>query len=101
MSARIYQPARTAMSSGMAMARKWILEFTAETPCCKDPLTGWDGRDETQNQVCLKFDTLEEAQGYAVTRDIAVRVDRPHPRKKTAKFYADNFRHDRVDPWSH
>lgn len=48
MSARIYQPAKTAMSSGTAKTEKWVLEFIPARPRVKDPLTGWNGVDETQ-----------------------------------------------------
>jgi hypothetical protein len=101
MSARIYQPAKTAMSSGSAKTRHWMLEYSAEKPRRKDPLTGWNSIDETQTQVRLKFDTLEEAQAYAAAKGIAARVDQPREKKRVKKAYADNFKHDRVGPWSH
>ena len=45
----------------------------------------------------LKFDTLEEAQNYAAANGIAARVDKPHPRKRRAKSYSDNFKFNRVE----
>ena len=42
MSAKIYQPGKTAMQSGMAKTKNWILEFDAETARSKDPLMGWN-----------------------------------------------------------
>jgi hypothetical protein len=101
MSARIYQPAKTAMSSGAAKTKRWVLEFSAEKPRRKDPLTGWNSIDETQTQVRLTFDTLEEAQSYAAAKGIAARVDQARQKKRTYKSYSDNFKHDRVGPWSH
>jgi hypothetical protein len=101
MSARIYQPAKTAMSSGTAKTEKWVLEFIPARPRVKDPLTGWNGADETQTQVRLKFSSLEAAQDYARARGIAVRLDRPNKRQQSIKLYADNFRHDRVGQWTH
>lgn len=97
MSARIYQPAKTAMSSGMANTRLWVLEFAAEGARSKDAFTGWNSIKGTTNQVRLKFDTLEEAQSYAASKGIAVRVDKPHPRKRRVKAYSDNFKYDRVE----
>lgn len=97
MKARIYQPAKTAMSSGMANTRKWVLEYAASGARGKDAFTGWNSIEGTANQVKLKFDTLEEAQAYAAARGIAARVDMPNPRKRRAKSYSDNFRHDRVE----
>lgn len=97
MSARIYQPAKTAMSSGMANTRQWVLEFAAEGARGKDAFTGWNSIEGTANQVRLKFDTLEEAQSYAASKGIAARIDMPHKRKRRIKAYSDNFKHDRVE----
>ncbi len=41
MRARIYQPARTAMSSGTAKTRVWLLEFSPAEARRVDPLMGW------------------------------------------------------------
>jgi hypothetical protein len=97
MKARIYQPAKSAMSSGTAKTHYWVLEFAAEGVRRKDAFTGWNSIDGTANQVKLKFDTLEEAQAYAAAQGLAARVDRPHKRKRLAKSYSDNFRYDRVE----
>ena len=51
MSARIYQPAKTAMSSGMANTRQWVLEFAAAGARGKDAFTGWNSIEGTANQV--------------------------------------------------
>ncbi len=85
------------MSSGTAKTNYWILEFAAEGERRKDAFTGWNSIDGTANQVKLKFDTLDEAQAYAAARGLAVRVDKPHKRKRLSKSYSDNFRHDRVE----
>lgn len=97
MSAKIYQPAKSAMSSGVAKSRQWILEFAADGARRKDSYTGWNSIDGTANQVKLKFDTLEEAQAYAAAQGLAVRIDKPQKRKRQAKSYSDNFRHDRIE----
>ena len=101
MSARIYQPSKTAMSSGTAKTKNWVLEFIPEEPSVKDPFTGWNGASETRSQIRLKFLTLEEAQNYATANGLAARVEKPRKRKQAQKSYADNFRHDRISPWSH
>jgi hypothetical protein len=51
MRARIYQPARTAMSSGTAKTKHWVLEFASETARGIDPLMGWTSSTDTQTQV--------------------------------------------------
>ena len=101
MSARIYQPAKTAMSSGTAKTKEWVLEFVPDKPSVKDPFTGWNGSSETRSQIKLKFSTLQEAQNYAAAHGLVTRVDLPQKRKPAKKAYADNFRHDRISPWSH
>ena len=44
MRARIYQPARNAMTSGQARTKKWVLEFAPEGAREIDPLMGWTRR---------------------------------------------------------
>ncbi|MCZ8152319.1 MAG: ETC complex I subunit, partial [Rhodobacteraceae bacterium] len=41
MRARIYQPAKTAMQSGTAKAKGWVLEFAPASAREVDPLMGW------------------------------------------------------------
>ncbi|MED5368155.1 MAG: NADH dehydrogenase ubiquinone Fe-S protein 4, partial [Pseudomonadota bacterium] len=89
MSARIYQPSKTAMSSGTAKTKNWVLEFVPEEPSVKDPFTGWNGASETRSQIRLKFSTLEEAQNYATANGLAARVEKPRKRKQAQKSYAD------------
>ena len=97
MSARIYKPAKSAMSSGMANTKEWVLEFAPENAHKKDAFTGWNSIKGTANQARLKFASLEEAQNYAAAKGIAARVDKPHPRRKRVKAYSDNFKFDRVE----
>ncbi|MGC6472146.1 MAG: ETC complex I subunit [Parvibaculales bacterium] len=101
MFARIYQPAKTAMQSGMAKTKSWIFEYAPEKTKQSDPLTGWVGGSETTVQVRLQFDTLEEAEAYAKSKGVAYRVQKPHKRGRVSKSYSDNFRHDRVGAWTH
>ena len=61
MRARIYQPARNAMQSGVAKTRQWVLEFAPSSPREVDPLMGWTSSEDTQAQVRLKFDSKEAA----------------------------------------
>ena len=61
MLARIYQPARNAMTSGQAKTKTWVLEFSPEERRSIDPLMGWTSSSDTQSQVRLQFGTKEEA----------------------------------------
>jgi hypothetical protein len=93
--ARIYQPAKTAMQSGKAGTRKWVLDYEQATPRKPDPLMGWTSAGDTLNQIRLRFDTLEEAKAFAEKEGLDYVVVEPQPRAFKAKAYADNFRYDR------
>ena len=41
MTARIYKPARTAMQSGTAKTKEWVLDYEPEQPPAVEPLMGW------------------------------------------------------------
>jgi hypothetical protein len=94
--ARILRPAKTAMQSGRAGTRKWVLEYEPATRREPDPLMGWASALDTLNQVRLHFDTLEEAISFAKRKGLDYTVIEPHGRAPKAKSYADNFRYDRV-----
>ena len=103
MRARIYQPARTAMQSGTAKAKGWVLEFTPSTAREVDPLMGWTSSSETQTQVRLRFDSREAAEAYAAEKHIACDVTEPKPRKPNIRLrgYGENFATDRKSVWTH
>ncbi len=103
MPARIYQPARTAMQSGTAKTKGWVLEFAPETAREVDPLMGWTSSDDTQAQVRLQFDTAEAAAAYATERGIDYLITQPKPRKANIRprGYGENFATDRKGQWTH
>jgi hypothetical protein len=93
--ARIFQPAKTAMQSGRALTREWVLEYEPASARAPDPLMGWSSARDTLNQVHLHFATLEEVQQFAAKHGIDCAVEAPHQRRFKPKSYADNFRYDR------
>lgn len=101
MAARIYKPAQTAMQSGPARTKEWVLEFEPEAPREVEPLMGWTSSRDTNAQVRLSFDTKEEAIAYAERTGIAYKVMEPKPRKVVRKAYSDNFRFGRKGLWTH
>lgn len=103
MPARIYQPARTAMSSGTAKTKQWVLEHVAGSAREVDPLMGWTSSTDTQAQVRLTFDTKEAAIDYANERGIDVVVQEPKKRKANIRpgGYGDNFATNRRTVWTH
>ena len=92
MAARIFQRSKNAMQSGKARSGDWILEFESTRPKRPDPLTGWAGGADTQEQVSLSFPTLEDAKRYAEHNNIAFHVVPAAAPKLRLQSYADNFR---------
>jgi hypothetical protein len=103
MRARIYQPARTAMQSGTAKTKRWVLEFAPASTREVDPLMGWTSSADTQAQVVLRFDTRDAAEAYAKANGIAYDVQQPKERKPVirARGYGENFATDRRGVWTH
>jgi hypothetical protein len=103
MRARIYQPAKTAMSSGMAKTHAWVLEFAPSSARDVDPLMGWTSSSDTQSQVRLSFDSKDAAVEYAKDNDIDAVVQDPKPRKANVRAggYAENFATNRRGAWTH
>ncbi|MFZ5610054.1 MAG: ETC complex I subunit [Pseudomonadota bacterium] len=90
--ARIYRPAKTAMQSGRAKTRRWVLEFEPQAAKQPDPLMGWAGSGDTLRQIRLRFDSEEAAAAYARKHGIDYRVLPAHERRLRRQSYADNFR---------
>ena len=101
MTARIYRPAKTAMSSGRANTQRWVLEYEPEQPKTIEPLMGYTSSGDMKSQIRLSFETCEEAVAYARKHGIAYRVEEPKEAKRRQISYAENFRYDRKVPWTH
>jgi hypothetical protein len=101
MTARIYQPARTAMQSGTAKTKEWVLDYEPETPRTVEPLMGWTSSSDMKQQVRLAFETKEEAIAYCERHGIAYQVFESVPPKRARISYSDNFAYGRRTPWTH
>jgi ETC complex I subunit conserved region len=101
MAARIFRPAKTAMQSGEARTKDWVLEFEPAAPETRDPLMGWTSSTDTLAQVRLEFDSKDEAIAYATRNGLAYTVSEPKPRRAIRKAYADNFKFGRIGSWTH
>src|SRR5262245_113855 len=101
MIARIYKPARTAMQSGTAKTKEWVLEYEPEQPREIEPLMGWASSGDMRQQVQLRFGTLEEAAAYSESHGIASQVFKSKTPVRRGLSYADNFAANRRDPWTH
>lgn len=103
MQARIYKPAKSAMSSGQGKSKEWILEYAQASARDIDPLMGWTSSTDTQAQVKLRFDSKEAALDYAKRHGIEASVQEPKPRKVNIRprGYGENFATDRKTVWTH
>ncbi|HEX2135579.1 MAG TPA: ETC complex I subunit [Microvirga sp.] len=101
MPARIFKQSKASNQSGMARTKTWLLVFEQDKPREIEPLMGWTASGDTRQQVRLSFDTKEEAIAYAEREGIPYRVEEPHEVKRRPMSYADNFKFNRVGPWTH
>lgn len=103
MLAKIYQPARNAMTSGQAKSKTWMLEFNPEEARKIDPLMGWTSSGDMNSQVRLMFESKVAAVDYATSAGIAYTVFEPQKRKQNVRSggYADNFSTNRRTVWTH
>jgi hypothetical protein len=101
MRARIFQPPKTAMQSGWAKTLAWTLEYVSGSVLRPDPLMGWSGGGDTQTQVKLTFETREEAVAFAERNGLQYEVQLTQERRIKPKAYADNFKYNRVENWTH
>ncbi|MCB1473364.1 MAG: ETC complex I subunit [Rhodobiaceae bacterium] len=101
MRARIYRPARTAMQSGRAKTKRWLLEFEQAAPREIEPLMGWTSSRDTRQQLRLWFDTREDAVAYAQKNGIDAQLISDTRRRRQVVSYSDNFRFDRRGQWTH
>ena len=101
MTARIYKPARTAMQSGTAKTKEWVLDYEPEQPRAIDPLMGWTSSGDMKQQLRLLFDTKEEAISYSERNGIAFEAFDSKPPQRARISYSDNFAAGRRGSWTH
>ena len=88
--AKIYQPTKTAMQSGLGKTENWILEFETENTGI-NLLMGWESSIDTLSEVKLKFSTKDSAINYAKKNNIDYYIIKSQKRKTIKKSYTDNF----------
>ncbi len=101
MTARIYKPARTAMQSGQAKTKEWVLDYEPEQPRTVEPLMGWTSTSDMKQEVQLYFDTKEEAVAYCERNAIPHQVFETTPPVRQKISYSDNFAYPRREAWTH
>ena len=101
MTARIYRPAKTAMQSGHAKTKDWLLDYEPEEPRVVESLMGWTSSGDMKSQVRLSFASKEEAVAYAERHGIPYQVFEAEPAQRRGLSYADNFAFNRKGAWTH
>ena len=101
MTARIYRPSKSAMQSGRAKTKAWVLELASGAKRSADPVMGWTSVNDTDAQVKLEFETREEAIAYAKREGLDFVVEEAREAKRLVKSYAENFATNRKQPWTH
>ena len=101
MTARIYRPARTAMQSGTANTKEWVLDYEPEQPRTVEPLMGWTSSSDMKQEVHLHFDTKEEAIAFCEREGIPYQAFDSKPRARQRISYSDNFAYPRREAWTH
>ena len=101
MTARIYKPAQTAMQSGHAKAKDWVLDYEPEEPRVVESLMGWTSSGDMKSQLRLSFDTKDEAVAYCERHGIPYQVFETHQGPRHGLSYADNFAFTRRGAWTH
>ena len=99
--ARIYKPTKTAMQSGTAKTKDWVLDYEPAEPRQVEPLMGCTSTGDMRSQLRLRFDTKDEAIAYCERHGIAYQVSEAHERARHGLSYADNFATSRRTPWTH
>ena len=101
MVARIYKPAKTAMQSGHAKTKDWVLDYEPEEPRVVESLMGWTSSSDMKSQLQLSFDTKEEAVAYCERHGIPYQVFETREPVRHGLSYADNFAFTRRGAWTH
>lgn len=101
MTARIYKPAKTAMQSGTAKTKDWVLDYEPEEAREIEPLMGWTSSGDMRQQVRLQFASAEEAIAYCERHGIPYQVSEPKAPERRLISYSDNFAYKRRGAWTH
>ena len=97
MKAKIYQPAKNAMQSGVANMQSWVVEYEPQEAKQIDTLMGWVGSGDMRGQLRLKFNSKDDAVAYAERNRLSYNVMEPNIRHVRPKSYSDNFKFGKIE----
>lgn len=93
MNVKIYRPGKTAMQSGRARRKNWVLEYEQTSSRQAEPLMGWTSSGDTLNQVKLLFSSAQDAVAYAEKKGWNYMVSPEKTRRVKPRNYGDNFKY--------
>lgn len=88
---RILKPAKTAMQSGKAKSKHWVIRFDSTCGKFKENLMGWTGALDNSYQLHLTFLTKEDAISFAEKQGYSYEVVEEQKAIFKPKSYASNF----------
>lgn len=92
MKVRIYKPTKSAMQSGKARTKKWVIEPIDEKNIRRlNPLMSWVSVDNTLSQLHFEFLQKEDAINFAKKNGYDFVVEEPKFASLKKKSYAENF----------
>ncbi len=77
----IHKPAKSAMTSGRARVKQWLLEFEPQSAPFIEPLMGWTGSTDPLAHMQLTFGSREAAIVYAERHGLDYEVPEPERRR--------------------
>lgn len=93
MKVRIYKPAKSAMQSGKANSKKWLVEPIEETNSHSlDKIMNWVSTSDVKlSELHFYFNSKDEAVDFAKKSNFKFVIEEPKIAKLQKKSYADNF----------
>jgi hypothetical protein len=92
MKVRIYRQNKSAMQSGKANTKKWLVAPLEENNSRSlNSLMGWVSSNNTKNQLRFKFSTKEDAVKFACDSGFEYQIEEPKTMALKPKSYAANF----------
>ncbi len=89
------------MQSGLKKTKNWVVEFDFDSSLRKDVLMGWNSSENTNKQIKLDFESLDDAKKWCTQNNYDFRVINEVVKKIKPKSYASNFSSKRRVSWTH